>query len=167
MPYFSPTVFACDHSSMLTPGRRMHIASGCVHPTMQKLHTERINKIGKRILKSIHKVDTGDHLKHADVGDEQNCTEDKGPWLGGAWAWLRSKSHPAHAFPDLILHMLSPQQIDHTILIELKTCRDTDLQGQMEATQQVRLPATTRGALETAGCWRGRTANTGHHHSNS
>eukprot|EP00955_Chlamydomonas_euryale_P074294 362000-Chlamydomonas_euryale.AAC.3 len=37
------------------PDVGMHIASGCTHPTMQKICTERHNKVGRQVLKSIHK----------------------------------------------------------------------------------------------------------------
>eukprot|EP00955_Chlamydomonas_euryale_P045274 353108-Chlamydomonas_euryale.AAC.6 len=68
------------------PDCGMHKASGCTHPTIQKIYTERHNKVGRCVLTSVHKGDIGAHLKYADVGNERNCMEDQ-PDQGALVRW--------------------------------------------------------------------------------
>jgi hypothetical protein len=57
-----------------------HIASGCQHPTMEKMYTARHNAVGRQVLKCIRKGSMGGCIASADVGRKELCETDRVGW---------------------------------------------------------------------------------------
>ncbi|KAG1676447.1 hypothetical protein FOA52_002267 [Chlamydomonas sp. UWO 241] len=120
---------------------------------MKRMYTERHNKAGSILLNAIYNGANGNDICMADVGSQQRCEDDEAPFVGLNHApadmlpqqadqgteeharWLRTKR------PDIMLcNMQGHSQADigqHDILIvEHKTCQDTQPTDQMTAARQ-------------------------------
>ena len=123
----------------------MHIASGCQHPTMQCMYTERHNIVGRCLLKAIQKGSKGACIVSADVGSKERCEDEGVHWVGCTnvpdcmlaplpctGPARADEERPINTRPDIMLHVKGNTRQDDVIyIVEIKTCRDTDVQRQL------------------------------------
>jgi ribonuclease HI len=77
-----------------------HIASGCQHPAMERMYTERHNRAGRIFLRAISKGDCGNDLVMADVGRNARCAADGVPTFGSNHISLHLLPVPDNATPQ-------------------------------------------------------------------
>jgi hypothetical protein len=123
----------------------LHILSGCTHPTISKMVTERHNEAGRKIVKAIMKGAYGASLVAADVGarerlDVSHIDIDISTRHMPAWLLDQTKYNriPEQSRPDAVMVMPKntgvhcprhPRRIPkgkrRVVLIEIKYCGDT------------------------------------------
>ena len=120
------------------------------------MYTERHNRVGRCLLKAIQKGSKGACIVSADVGSKERCEDEGVHWVGCTNVpdcMLASlpctgparadEERPINTRPDIMLHVKGNTRQDDVIyIVEIKTCRDTDVQRQLSnaTTQHGGLP---------------------------
>jgi ribonuclease HI len=117
-----------------------HIASGCQHPVMERMYTERHNRAGRIFLRAISKGDCGNDLVMADVGRNARCAADGAPTFQSNHISLQLLPVPDNATPQQrqehmkMLRTLKPDALlvsgrdkpnTKITIVEIKYCIDT------------------------------------------
>jgi hypothetical protein len=142
-----------------------HIASGCQHPVMERMYTERHNRAGRILLRAISKGDCGNDLAMADVGRSARCEAAGAPTFRNNHAPLHLLPFPNNATPqqrDEHMKMIRTFKPDALIvsqgitktntkitIVEVKYCIDTKPEDQWTKAHEQH--AELKSRLEGAG----------------